>query len=130
MVVGGSCHLTGFNVGSKLAREGREAFCVCGGKKNKNRRQCQASPSKQGSDMNVSLQNITPEPSQRRLWQSVNKETKGRKCLIVLEKDVSQFFNIFCPDAQRYCSRVGGAGRRVRRGVLSVPGDGALLSRH
>lgn len=58
----------------------------------------------------VILQNIAPEPSQRSLWQTVNKETKGEKRLIVLEKDVPQFFNIFCPDAQRYCSRVGGAG--------------------
>ncbi len=66
--------------------------------------------------MNVSLQNIAPEPSQWSLWQSVNKETKGEKCLIVLEKDVPQFFNIFCPDAQRYCSRVGGAGRSVWQG--------------
>lgn len=66
--------------------------------------------------MNVSLQNIAPEPSQRSPGQSVNKETKGEKCLIVLEKDVPQFFNIFCPDAQRYCSRVGGAGRCVWQG--------------
>lgn len=66
--------------------------------------------------MNVSLQNIAPEPSQWSLWQTVNKETKGEKCLIVLEKDVPQFFNIFCPDAQRYCSRVGGAGRCEWRG--------------
>lgn len=63
--------------------------------------------------MKVCLQNIAPEPSRRCLWQSVNKETKGEKCLIVLEKDVLQFFNIFCPDAQGYCSRVGGVGRCV-----------------
>lgn len=112
MVVRGSCHLTGFNVGSKLPCEGRETFLFVA----KIERKCQASPSKQGFDMNVSLQNIAPEPSQQSLWQSVNKETKGEKCLIVLEKDVPQFFNIFCPDAQRYCSRVGGVGRCVWRG--------------
>ncbi len=79
--------------------------------------------------MNGSSQNIAPKLSQWSLWQSVNKETKGGKCLIVLEKDVPQFFNIFCPDAQRYC-RVGGVGEACVAGVLSVPGDGALLSRH
>lgn len=125
MIVRGSCHLTGFNVGSKLAQAGKP-FCLW-----RKQRKCQASPSKQGFDVNVSLRNIAPEPPQRSLWQSVNKETKGEKCLIVLEKDVPQFFNIFCPDAQRYCSRVGGAGRCVCvAGVLSVAGDGALLSRH
>lgn len=65
-----------------------------------------------------------------RLWQSVNKETEGDKRLVVLERGVRRrFFNIFCPDAQRYRGRTGGAGRCVA-GVLSVPGDGALLSRH
>lgn len=109
MVVRSTCHLAGFNVGSKLAGDDREAFLFVaktGGK-------CQALPSKQGFDMNGSLQNIAPEPSQRSLWQSVNKETKGGKCLIVLEKDVPQFFNIFCPDAQGYC-------RGGRRGEVCV----------
>lgn len=55
-------------------------------------------------------------PSQRSLWQSVNKATKGERCLIVLEEDVPPCFNIFCPDAQRYCSRVGGAGQCVWQG--------------
>lgn len=80
--------------------------------------------------MNVSLENIASEPSPQCLWRSVNKETKGEKCLIVLEKDVPQFFNIFCPDAQRYWRRVGGVGEVCVAGALSVPGDGALLSRH
>jgi len=108
MIVRGSCHLKGFNAGLKLSCEGGGILFGCG----ENRGRCLPSPSKWGFDVNVSL----PEPSQRSVWHSVNKETKGEKCLIVLEKDVPQFFNIFCPDAQRYCSRVGGMGRCVWQG--------------
>lgn len=52
------------------------------------------------------------------MGQSVNKNIKSNKCLIVLENNVtvffcvcflSPFFNIFCHIAQRYSSKVGGA---------------------
>lgn len=75
--------------------------------------------------MNVSLPDIATTPAQQCLWQSVNKETIGDKCLIVLERDVPQFFNIFCPGAQGFCSRVGGVERCVVWG-LSVLGDGGI----
>lgn len=112
MLVGASCHHTGFNVGSKRALESREAFLFVA----KTEGTAGHHLVNKVFHMNVGLQNFLPEPSQQCLWQSVNKETKGGKSLIVLEKDVPQFFNIFCPDAQGHCSRVGGVGRRVWQG--------------
>lgn len=100
--------LQAFNAGTKAG----ETFLYLFGE---NRRKCRASPSERGfrCENTFARKILLPSVSPRSLWQSVNKETKGEKCLIVLEKDVPQFFNIFCPDAQRYCRRVGGAGRCV-----------------